>query len=1044
MSGLRVTTTTRLPGGLGRRVRACLPLILLVSTAPGWAETQAAQISLVVSRETAPAGGWVQFKVRLDAPRRVTAGGLSFDFDPTVFGPAGNMAVFSPSGDAMGYAHVSGTHVDVSFSSPSGGIGQLPGMPVLVISVPVLATAPTGGTVPVTADASGSAWNDAAGAAYSVESVPGSLQVGGHLSIQSVVPGGGLLPRGSVVRITGSALDQSTAVTIDGVSVASVQWVSTGEIDLTLGGDSDLSARRMRLTNAAGEQVEYFPALPSAPGDWQSPVLQLLLPYSTCKMASLYYSFGHPLSRQFVGLLNQTTAPVTATFFGLMGGNPLVMKTMTIPAGQLYFPSLYDIDPPPAALVVVSTPIRIMEFSQDSDFVGPPTLHRERVLLPTPVSSPVSQFLNLPPNPILWNWSPGNFPPAPVQVGLNYAADFSVAVSPVTPAWLTVTPATGTGPGTLTLTPNVTAAGPGVYPATVTVTATLAPPLSDIPPQVYQFDVALSIGAPLLEAGSGTGVFDHYSLWSWDASSSGRLPLVNTGAEFTADASTSSGGPWLSVQPAQGTTSVGHPNFVGYITITVNAAGLAAGSYSGEVAVHGSANTLRVPINLTVADHISFALAAGDSLPPVVGLGPSLSGPGGKITSIAVQTQSGGNWLQAVVSGDAFIQLGATAAGLQPGEYLGKVTAISASGQFQIPVKLTVLGPPPSGLTVTPSSLSLSAPAGQTVTGLLSINSPGGIGSFQLSTAMVGTTIGTTVGVDIAASAVPHTNGAAAIAAPATLQVVAGAPFPGTYYGAITVTWSGGSLVVPVTVNVTAAPPFSPLIATVVNAASEVPGTIAPGEILTILGQGIGPAPAGFTLDGNGRLPYDIGGTEVWINGAPAPILFASAGQVNAVVPYEVTDTPVATLQIFCNGLPSAQWGIPVSRAAPGVFTIQSTGAGQVSMLNQDNSLNGAGNPASIGTVVQIFATGFGQTVPPGRTGSISGSSGDTTALPVSVSIGGLDAPVTYHGSAPGQIAGLNQVNALVPAGVVSGPAVPIVVSVGGQNSQGGASLAVK
>jgi uncharacterized protein (TIGR03437 family) len=64
--------------------------------------------------------------------------------------------------------------------------------------------------------------------------------------------------------------------------------------------------------------------------------------------------------------------------------------------------------------------------------------------------------------------------------------------------------------------------------------------------------------------------------------------------------------------------------------------------------------------------------------------------------------------------------------------------------------------------------------------------------------------------------------------------------------------------------------------------------------------------------------------------------------------------------------------------------------------------------------------------------------------LPVSVKIGGLDAEVLYAGGAPGSVAGLLQVNVRVPPGVVSGNAVPVVLTVGGVSSQPGVTMAVR
>jgi uncharacterized protein (TIGR03437 family) len=54
--------------------------------------------------------------------------------------------------------------------------------------------------------------------------------------------------------------------------------------------------------------------------------------------------------------------------------------------------------------------------------------------------------------------------------------------------------------------------------------------------------------------------------------------------------------------------------------------------------------------------------------------------------------------------------------------------------------------------------------------------------------------------------------------------------------------------------------------------------------------------------------------------------------------------------------------------------------------------------------------------------------------LPVSVTIGAQSAAVSFAGLAPG-LAGVYQVNALVPAGVTPGDEVPVVITQGGAQS---------
>jgi len=209
-----------------------------------------------------------------------------------------------------------------------------------------------------------------------------------------------------------------------------------------------------------------------------------------------------------------------------------------------------------------------------------------------------------------------------------------------------------------------------------------------------------------------------------------------------------------------------------------------------------------------------------------------------------------------------------------------------------------------------------------------------------------------------------------------------------------------------------------PVLGPVLSGASFIQGAIAPGEIITL---------RGFEL-GTGGLPVDLASTEVLINGKAAPLLYASPSQVNAIVPYEVAGQRAATVQVVYYDVGSQVWSLPVAPAAPGIFTQDSTGAGQAAVLNQDNSVNGSSQPAARGTVIQIFATGI--PVAGAVTGSITPAAAPGTTDPVSVSIGGVTAPIQYAGPAPGEVAGVIQVNAIVPDNAPTGPAVPIFLSV--------------
>ncbi len=225
-------------------------------------------------------------------------------------------------------------------------------------------------------------------------------------------------------------------------------------------------------------------------------------------------------------------------------------------------------------------------------------------------------------------------------------------------------------------------------------------------------------------------------------------------------------------------------------------------------------------------------------------------------------------------------------------------------------------------------------------------------------------------------------------------------------------------LVVPVTTIVGTSPQVSPFLGSVVNAASQLAGAVAPGEILTIFGFGVGPSnPAGLTLDSAGKVATGLNGAQVLFDGRPAPLLYGSAAQVNVIVPYEVSGQPATTIVLQSGSLQSAAWTLPVAPTAPGVFTVGSSGVGTGAVLNQDNSLNAPNNPAAPGSVVQIYATGEGQTSPAGVTGTVAGSHANTPLQTVKVTIGGQDATVPYAGSSAGSVAGLLQINAVIPGG---------------------------
>jgi uncharacterized protein (TIGR03437 family) len=197
----------------------------------------------------------------------------------------------------------------------------------------------------------------------------------------------------------------------------------------------------------------------------------------------------------------------------------------------------------------------------------------------------------------------------------------------------------------------------------------------------------------------------------------------------------------------------------------------------------------------------------------------------------------------------------------------------------------------------------------------------------------------------------------------------------------------------------------------VLNAASLVAGPVSPGEIVTLLGNLPNTQPL------------------VLFNGIPAPVLYAGLNQVNAIVPFGLATDAPANLEVRTGG-GSATLSVPVAPVTPAIFAQGNAGMGQGAILNQDFTTNSANNPATRGSIVILYGTGFGMLDPQTADGQIAVGAAPTRRV-VTASIAGAAAEVTYAGAAPGLIAGVVQVNVRVPDGVAPNLAAPILLTIG-------------
>jgi uncharacterized protein (TIGR03437 family) len=209
-----------------------------------------------------------------------------------------------------------------------------------------------------------------------------------------------------------------------------------------------------------------------------------------------------------------------------------------------------------------------------------------------------------------------------------------------------------------------------------------------------------------------------------------------------------------------------------------------------------------------------------------------------------------------------------------------------------------------------------------------------------------------------------------------------------------------------------------------VNAGSFLGGPVAPGEILSYFGSGIGPATAAGNggFDANGQLPGTLAGVTANFDQTPAPLFYVSDSQINLQVPYEISGKSQANLTIVYNGTLVVSSTLSVARSAPGIFVV----------TNADGSVNDANNPVTTGGTLVIYGTGSGVTTGSPRTGA---AAPPNSTVPAVVTINGQAVTPTYSGLTPGSV-GLTQVNVVIPAGTPTGNAIPLQYTVNGTATQ--------
>ena len=220
------------------------------------------------------------------------------------------------------------------------------------------------------------------------------------------------------------------------------------------------------------------------------------------------------------------------------------------------------------------------------------------------------------------------------------------------------------------------------------------------------------------------------------------------------------------------------------------------------------------------------------------------------------------------------------------------------------------------------------------------------------------------------------------------------------------------------------------------NSATLTGAPLAPGELVSLFGSGIGPiTPDVAQLGSNDLFPTSISNTQVTFDGVPAPLLYVSSSQINAVTPFGLAPNTTTQVCVKYEGTVTNCIAAGVSAAAPAVFLNPAT-PNYAAALNQDGTVDSQQNPLHAGSIITLFATGLGHVTPAPADGSVIQFPLPIQDLKVQVQVPNPDqsSPVPYFitalyvGPAPLEIAGLSQINVQIPGFMLEFSGGPLMV----------------
>jgi len=222
-------------------------------------------------------------------------------------------------------------------------------------------------------------------------------------------------------------------------------------------------------------------------------------------------------------------------------------------------------------------------------------------------------------------------------------------------------------------------------------------------------------------------------------------------------------------------------------------------------------------------------------------------------------------------------------------------------------------------------------------------------------------------------------------------------------------------------------------------------GAPSPGSLITLYGVNLGPDE--LEQARSFPLPTSLNGLSVSVNDQKVPLVAQTPWQINLQLPQNIAVGNASFQVSYANVTRLPEVRADIKSTSPAILTFPRAGPAvsyiQAAAFHAGTAIAAdVDHPAAAGETLEVYGLGLGATTPAAEAGVASPSQPPARVLQMPrVQIGNRDAVITFAGLTPG-LAGVYQVNAVVPAGLA--PGLHPIVWMGAEGSVGYASIAVR